>query len=206
MAFAIVLPDEKAYREYLVGAKERRVAFNERQRKKKDRKRSQKQRGNRSNVNAAGSIRKQQHRVSSEELAADVERFRQAGGQVKECEPGPDQKPVVDYYAKTGIGRFSFVYFIQAGRSGPIKIGVAYDPQARLCELHVGNHEELRLVGVNFGTPVEEKKLHRMFAAHHIRGEWFHPSAELVAFYLGGNKRLAEYMVNGGYDEIERLA
>jgi len=66
-----------------------------------------------------------------------------------------------------------FVYFIQAGEGGPIKIGWAVDPRARLNELQVGCPEPLRLLMTLAGDGGLEAQLHRRFARIRPRGEWF---------------------------------
>lgn len=75
----------------------------------------------------------------------------------------------------------SFAYFVQAKNGGPIKLGYALDPEARLRELQVGNPQQLvirRLIPGGHGT---EFALHHHFAKARLRGEWFKPTAELVA-------------------------
>lgn len=74
------------------------------------------------------------------------------------------------------------VYFIQAGESGPIKIGEADDVPQRLRELQTGNPEELRLLGLLAWRPGLEVDLHCRFYLEHVRGEWFRPAPELLAF------------------------
>lgn len=81
------------------------------------------------------------------------------------------------------------VYFIQAriGR-GPIKIGLAEDPEARLNDLQTANATELALLGViRCGDKAEaralERCLHGVFHEQRTRrsGEWFHPSSRLYS-------------------------
>lgn len=64
------------------------------------------------------------------------------------------------------------VYFIRAG-DGPVKIGTADDPKARMRELQCGNYLDLTLVRVIDGNSPEERWLHRHYEPFHIRGEWF---------------------------------
>jgi hypothetical protein len=78
--------------------------------------------------------------------------------------------------------RWAFVYFIQVVPDGPIKIGCAHDVIARLIDLQIGNHCELRLLTTMWGGSNQEAALHRRFAEHSRRGEWFHPAPELLAF------------------------
>lgn len=73
-----------------------------------------------------------------------------------------------------------YVYFIQAA-SGPIKIGKSGLVANRLSELQTASWEELSLIGWDVDKGGAEGALHRRFAAARIRGEWFHPIAELIA-------------------------
>lgn len=77
---------------------------------------------------------------------------------------------------------YSHVYFIRAGEMGPIKIGIAVNISARLNQMQTGNPEPLVCIGWTPGSAAEELALHTRFAAHHYRGEWFTPHADLIAF------------------------
>jgi hypothetical protein len=74
-----------------------------------------------------------------------------------------------------------FVYFIQADDGGPIKIGWALDPIARLKELQVGCPEPLSLLMTLADEGGLETQLHRRFATLRLRGEWFRAEQELAA-------------------------
>ncbi len=74
-----------------------------------------------------------------------------------------------------------FVYFIESGCGGPIKIGYAGNPYTRLDTLQCGNPDELYLLAVIPGDQVDEKNLHRRFRLDNTVGEWFAPSPELWA-------------------------
>lgn len=82
------------------------------------------------------------------------------------------------------------IYFIQCGTAaGPIKIGYAkHNALGRLAALQIGHYEDLHLLGCIEGDRKSEHPLHDKFRAHHIRGEWFHPSAELLAFIASAEK------------------
>lgn len=69
----------------------------------------------------------------------------------------------------------AFLYFIQAGEEGPIKIGIAANVTKRLDMLQTGNPEKLRIVGLLECHDSLEKVLHGRFRDGHIRGEWFDP-------------------------------
>jgi len=68
------------------------------------------------------------------------------------------------------------VYVIQAGDDGPVKIGYTSGPaEKRLRGLQTGNPYKLRILKVFDGDERHESELHRRFAGHRIRGEWFDP-------------------------------
>lgn len=79
------------------------------------------------------------------------------------------------------------VYFIQATAGGPVKIGLADDPQVRLNQLNTGSDEELRILRV-FGFHTRqaafdrETYLHRRFKHLNVRLEWFSLAPDLL-FY-----------------------
>lgn len=67
------------------------------------------------------------------------------------------------------------VYFIQAQHGGPIKIGIATDPPARLEQLQCGNPHRLvlRHVQPTHDARTAERTLHQLFAPYRMVGEWF---------------------------------
>lgn len=79
---------------------------------------------------------------------------------------------------------FIYAYAIQAGEGGPVKIGVTRDPVQRLKTLQTGNPETLRGLAAWRVLPGEERLIHDDFASVRIRGEWFHPTPELLEYVL----------------------
>jgi hypothetical protein len=70
------------------------------------------------------------------------------------------------------------IYFVQPEGGGPIKIGRAEDPEARLKALQTGSPVRLKLCRF-VDAPVEwEARLHDVFAEWRSHGEWFraHPA------------------------------
>lgn len=66
------------------------------------------------------------------------------------------------------------VYMVRAGENGPVKIGFTRNDMAeRLAALQANNHERLTILRTFAGGRMEELRLHRRFAQHHIHGEWF---------------------------------
>ena len=72
------------------------------------------------------------------------------------------------------------VYFIRAGKDGPVKIGVAADIPERIKALQTAHFEELALIREIPGDFEDEVWLHARFADQAIRGEWFQFSAEML--------------------------
>lgn len=74
------------------------------------------------------------------------------------------------------------IYFIQAESGGPVKIGTSTDPESRLSGLQVGSLENLRIIGKMNGGRSVEAEIHKRFARHHLRGEWFSDATDLMEF------------------------
>lgn len=78
-----------------------------------------------------------------------------------------------------GLG---FVYFVQAERTGLIKIGYTGALEKRLDSLRGGSAERLELLGHLRATRSLEYQLHSRFAAARLHGEWFRPVDDLLDF------------------------
>ncbi|WP_163836928.1 GIY-YIG nuclease family protein [Spartinivicinus ruber] len=78
----------------------------------------------------------------------------------------------------------SYIYFVQAGEDGLIKIGRTKDVQARMCSLNSASPVELKLLGVFKAKDYMEKILHEEFAKYRVKGEWFKPVEEIKNFIL----------------------
>lgn len=94
-----------------------------------------------------------------------------------------------------GMGLIAWTYFIRAGADGPVKIGLASDPEKRLSALQTGNHETLRIVRLVPGNA--EKPFHRFYKHLRIHREWFRYDesmlTDIVAVDNSENETLAEY-------------
>jgi Meiotically Up-regulated Gene 113 (MUG113) protein/AAA domain-containing protein len=73
------------------------------------------------------------------------------------------------------------VYFIFAAYAGLIKIGIAYDVEARLKALQSNTGDRLHLLLAIPGGRAKEAELHQRFSADRVRGEWFRPSPALLS-------------------------
>ena len=75
------------------------------------------------------------------------------------------------------------IYFIRNGEDGPIKVGYTEDnAEYRLKSLQTGNPDELTLLGEIYGSKDDERKIHKKFEKHKLRGEWFNPENDLLSF------------------------
>lgn len=74
-----------------------------------------------------------------------------------------------------------FVYFVQAGAGGRIKIGISRNVQNRLTKMRTDAAESLILLAVVPGDRAKEQSLHSALGAHRSNGEWFHPHADVLA-------------------------
>jgi hypothetical protein len=73
------------------------------------------------------------------------------------------------------------VYFMQAGVSGPIKIGHTNGSlQKRMAALQTAHHDKLFLLACIDGSRADELALHKRFAKFRLHGEWFQASFEIL--------------------------
>jgi hypothetical protein len=75
--------------------------------------------------------------------------------------------------------RDGFVYFVQAGHEGPIKIGWSQDVPRRLGELQVANAARLFLIAAVPGKRSDEAATHERFAHLRLGAEWFRDDPEI---------------------------
>ena len=97
------------------------------------------------------------------------------------------------------------IYFLQAEKDGPVKIGKTTRPIAsRIAELQTGNPTPLRLLVSVPGFTREETTIHAAFAHLRIaKTEWFTYGPDLMAFIYGA--QLAGGNQDPGVDDGVRL-
>lgn len=78
-----------------------------------------------------------------------------------------------------------FLYVVRQGPDGPVKIGYAANPYTRVQSMQAGNPDQLTLLGVCRGGRGAERALLAAFRPHRVRGEWFKPVPEIMAFVNG---------------------
>ena len=75
------------------------------------------------------------------------------------------------------------IYFIQSGKSGPIKIGyTSKNPKERLRSLQTASPKKLSLLGTIDGGIEDEKALHIKFKSSKATNEWFNPTDEVLSY------------------------
>ena len=148
-------------------------------------------------------------RIRDDQQRAEI---RELVSRVYELEPKSARNALFDTKApeqldfwKDSLPEPNFVYFIQSGASGPVKIGLSKAPARRVNKLQTGNPRELILRHVIPGDRNIEDQLHNRFRAARIRGEWFGRSylSVILTFAAG----LADEMVQAydGSGHIPRL-
>ena len=75
----------------------------------------------------------------------------------------------------------AFVYFIQQGADGPIKIGATRSIEKRIKTPQTGSHVALSVLAVVPGGFELERDLHHELMEHQLEGEWFAPTPEVMA-------------------------
>lgn len=83
---------------------------------------------------------------------------------------------------KSPLTKCRMIYFIQSGAGGPIKIGWTEYILQCMKELNTGNPNELHFLAFIPAPRIMEKELHNHFKPFKLKGEWFKPSGELLAF------------------------
>lgn len=78
------------------------------------------------------------------------------------------------------------IYFVQQGKLGPIKIGYTGDNDIskRIASIQTYSPEKLVLLGYIEGEKEQERKLHRLFHAFKLEGEWFEPHPQIINYIL----------------------
>lgn len=74
-----------------------------------------------------------------------------------------------------------FIYFIQAGSDGPIKIGYSANVSARIADLQVSSPQRLALLLTIAGSRRDEAAFHEELGPHRMSGEWFHPHGDVLS-------------------------
>lgn len=91
--------------------------------------------------------------------------------------------------------RRGWVYFLQDGTTGPVKIGYSKDPESRINGMRSGQHSDYRILFVVRGTPGTESKFHKRFAAQNKTREWFHYDGALKRFILSKLKERRSFQM-----------
>ena len=81
-----------------------------------------------------------------------------------------------------------YIYFIQQGDDGPIKIGYSTDVTERIRRMRTCSPYEIYIRLVISGNLDFEKNIHKKFKKYKMRGEWFQNTKEIREYIksLGG--------------------
>jgi DNA-binding XRE family transcriptional regulator len=74
------------------------------------------------------------------------------------------------------------IYFIQAGKGGPIKIGHTRNPITRIESIALATAATVIPLSVVPGERGDELGLHAAFSHLRIKGEWFTPARDLLDY------------------------
>lgn len=96
----------------------------------------------------------------------------------------------------------TWIYFMEA-EGGRIKIGRARNLMARLGSIRAGSPVSVKVLVAFLAKPHVEDDLHRQFAACRIRGEWFTPDKQLVAFVESIKQRTIPSYIDGIYRTVD---
>ena len=79
-----------------------------------------------------------------------------------------------------GDGYPGFIYFVQMGIIGPVKIGYAKDCAKRVQGLQMSSPYKLNILYATPASLEDEQMIHRQLRMSHgeihIKGEWYHPA------------------------------
>ena len=84
-----------------------------------------------------------------------------------------------------------WIYFVQAGQKGPIKVGFTGDFLNRFMVLQTGNHEDLRAKCLFPGGRDDETAIHLMLRKTRVRGEWYRESSAMRKIFKGKSREPA---------------
>lgn len=77
----------------------------------------------------------------------------------------------------------SFLYLMQIGENGPVKIGVAVDVEARRKTLSTASPWPIRVVYALPNMAHREREMHQRLRHHRLNGEWFEPLPEIFDWF-----------------------
>lgn len=94
----------------------------------------------------------------------------------------------------------SDLYFIRNPETGHIKIGKANDVQVRLAQLQTGCSAKLEILAVFAKAGAFEGRLHQLFHADRLQGEWFLPRNIRRTLDEMGDGDLSEFLNTAEFD------
>jgi hypothetical protein len=96
-----------------------------------------------------------------------------------------------------------FVYFVQSGDDGLIKIGYTSDIRKRISSIKTCTPTPIKLLGYIEGDYLTERELHKKFKKYNSRGEWFTCTKEIIDYINEVNIRMTYiYLYENGKTQI----
>lgn len=96
----------------------------------------------------------------------------------------------------------AFVYVVQIGEDGPIKIGFTTKIKRRIAAIRAGIPSRVFVRMIGPGTDRLEKMFHEMLEPHRLKGEWFVPTKEVMSLLASS---LIQLDVSRFNDKKQRL-
>ena len=89
-----------------------------------------------------------------------------------------------------------YVYFIQDGKDGNIKIGYSGEPEKRIGDLQSSSGNVLYPLLILKGSKNLESIFHEKFEEHKVHGEWFKPENSIMIFINSEKIKSESYKIN----------
>jgi hypothetical protein len=93
--------------------------------------------------------------------------------------------PTKEEYGSPAPSRVGVVYFVEAPRSGAVKVGFTRDLSKRLPALQTGSPEKLQVLAWYPTRREAETALHAALAGYRLHGEWFESEPVKIALEDG---------------------
>lgn len=88
--------------------------------------------------------------------------------------------PRVDEDSVKANDRTGYVYLIGTSYENPVKLGFSANPWARVKDLNVGNHEEIKLLLTIKSSYSVERNLQKLLSPYQVKSEWFSLPIDII--------------------------
>ena len=119
--------------------------------------------------------------MSTEILQIDIDAAQRRMAQMRELVATFRSLPASA--TKSAKARPSWLYLMQIGDEGPVKIGVTHDVEARRKTLSTASPYPINVRFIGVGLAHRERMLHARFDHLRMNGEWFRSSPEIFDYF-----------------------